>query len=73
MCKRTGEKVMLAKYYPSIGWCTYDNDLVKSLNDLFERDNSSLVNIASENGVKDAGSMWDGNAHEIVYEVVDDE
>lgn len=36
--KHTGERIMVAKYYPKTGWYVFDEDLVESLNKMFVRD-----------------------------------
>lgn len=53
-CKRTGEKVFLAKYYPSTGWYVSNDELVKNLDEMFERDRADL--------------NFDGLSHELEYE-----
>ncbi len=55
-CKRTGEKVMLAKYYPSTGWHVRNDELVEHLNQMFARDTCS-------------GHLWDSGVHALEYEV----
>jgi hypothetical protein len=34
--KRTGARIMLAKYYPSTGWYTSDKGLLKRLDEAFD-------------------------------------
>ncbi len=71
---RTGQKVMLAKYYPSTGWYVQNEKIKESLDDAF--------NIA-DFGVEDwpntvppkpdgkiaVGGMWGGNEWQIEYEI----
>lgn len=35
--KRTGEKILLAKYFPTGGWQTYHANLDQKLDDIFEQ------------------------------------
>lgn len=43
--KRTGEKVMVAKYYPKTGWYVFDEDLVESLNKMFVCDDELVYEV----------------------------
>lgn len=67
--KRTGEKVLLAKYYPSTGWYVFYDDFKSKLDALFNGDDFGTI------GAKCAvGGMYDdGVPHELEYEIVDSE
>ena len=70
-CKRTGEMVMLAKYYPSTGWYVDNEALGKALNEMFHRDDFGETNKQrSQEGyiMAATGGMWDAGAHELDYE-----
>ena len=70
-CKRTGEKVMLAKYYPSTGWHVTNNELKPELDAMFHRDDFGENNKQrSRKGYIETaiGGMWDAGAHELEYE-----
>src|SRR6056300_411441 len=69
-CKRTGEQILLAKYYPSTGWYSPKDNLIKQLNDMLERDSfpNTTHKYAEQEGIKAQGGMYDAHAHELVYE-----
>jgi len=53
--KRTGAKVLLAKYYPSTGWYVFHDDLVAKLNALFDANDP-------------APTMWGDNDWTVKFE-----
>ena len=69
-CKRTGERVMLAKYYPSTGWYVDNKTLIQDLDEMLQRDAFGGLDWmrAQVEGVIPEGGMWDGGAHELEYE-----
>jgi hypothetical protein len=52
--KPTGERVLLAKYYPSTGWYVRDDDLVDRLTKLFDGNEHRTV--------------WGDTGYELEYE-----
>lgn len=51
---KTGEQVLLAKYYPTTGWYTFHDDIGKRMDALFDAD--------------DHRSMWGNTDWRIEYE-----
>jgi hypothetical protein len=72
-CKRSGLKVLIAKYYPSTGWYVFHKGLSRKLDEMFHEDDfpgvdKKLFNLANTNKIFARGGMWSSNVHELVYE-----
>jgi hypothetical protein len=46
--KRTNAQILIAKYYPSTGWCPFHDDLRDKLEKLFD-DNKSQPTVRGDN------------------------
>lgn len=76
--RKTGAKVLLAKYYPSTGWCVFYQDLADKLDALFhEHDfghlsHAELAANAAHHGMgvpfTSAGGMWGATDWFLDYE-----
>lgn len=79
----SGQKVLLAKYYPTTGWYVFHDDLGERMNELFDRHDfghlsqEQLAANAAAPGFttqhKSVGGMWGDTNWLIEYETEDDE
>lgn len=54
--KRTGQQILVAKYYPSTGWFTYHESLTGKLDDLFDKSDEPRT-------------QWGSNDWKLEYEI----